>query len=245
MNRTGVILAVVSITIAHSNTTEAGMLLGDNFNDNSLDGSIWSTNTAALGSAVVEQNQRIEITERGNLYTTTQYDPLVVGPMTITGRWTLQTSGDILDVITRSDPNDLSTVAFPNNGITFQYNENTAVPVINISRISNGAFTLLTQTQINFAPGEVFDFTITDDGTNVAFSVVEVGGGGKSASISSTDSTDFATDHVVFTNSRFGNFTAYLDNVQISSVPEPSSIALLITGGLCLIGFRRRRKDAA
>ena len=30
-----------------------------------------------------------------------------------------------------------------------------------------------------------------------------------------------------------------------TAVPEPSSIALLITGGLCLFGYRRRRKHAA
>ena len=30
-----------------------------------------------------------------------------------------------------------------------------------------------------------------------------------------------------------------------AAVPEPSSIALLITGGLCLVGYRRRRKQTA
>ncbi|MFV2068054.1 MAG: hypothetical protein ACC645_13860 [Pirellulales bacterium] len=194
----------------------------------------------------MEQNQRIEFTQRGLLITAQQYDPLVVGPMTVTGRWTFVTSnqhGDLLDVITRTDASNLSWVGFPQSGNSFQYNDNNAGPTININRVGVGSFTNLASAPINFLPGEVFDFTITDAGTNLTCSVVQVGGAGKSASISGTDSTNFSTDYLIFTNSRnSGDYVAYLDDVQISSapVPEPTSVFVWSILGMTCIGGAAR-----
>ena len=42
-----------------------------------------------------------------------------------------------------------------------------------------------------------------------------------------------------------GTETAHLDNVRLTSVPEPGSITLLTMGGFGLLGYARRRQRAA
>ena len=82
------------------------LLLADDFNDNSLDLTKWRTNTSlSAGHArVVEQNQRMELINRGHLITRKEYYPDNLGGIEITGRWNFaKGQQNFLEILTRAD----------------------------------------------------------------------------------------------------------------------------------------------
>ncbi|MEX2214726.1 MAG: PEP-CTERM sorting domain-containing protein [Phycisphaeraceae bacterium] len=215
------------------------VLLQDNFNDNSIDGSKWLTNTGVGGSSVTETNGRIQMAARGYLVTQANFDPVANNGLQIAGRWTFG-ADDFMQILTRSDgqidPGNCCGETL--NGIEFFAFEGNSMQ---ISRRVAGVNTVLTSGGVDILPGDVFDFLITDDGTNVTFLLSQVGGDGTTAFLSTSDSTSYALDRIVFHN-REGGHTSNLDDVFITAlvaVPEPASLMLLLIGGGAIM--RRRR----
>ncbi len=225
----------------------AGILLQDDFNDNSIDPLKWTTNTTIpAGSASVnEMNGRMELVNRGHLVTAQQYDPLVVGGVRITGRWTfaLFDVADFLQILTRSSGTPDGAFGETTEGVEFQSTLTT------LSILGRGGVAVANvSTPITIGMGDVFDFEIVDDGFNVSIALNEVGGDGTTAFVSTTSATDAATDFVVFHNREAAvgsGHVAYLDDVVIQTVPEPSSLVLASLGVAGLFVIRRRQNRKA
>jgi len=240
--RSTMALAVLSVVSFGIREASAGILLQDDFNDNSLDGSKWTTNLSGPRgpASVVETNQRIEDTNRGYLITNPQFNPLTQGPLEITGQWTIlgadNPTHDILAMLTRSDGIPSGSYGETYNGIEFQIN---GADAISINTTVNGARTQLATQDLVVNSGDVFSFDIHDDGANLSFLVQQVGGSGRNALITASSSLAFAANHVVFHNREAteGSHTSYLDNVVISQVPEPSSLTLAALGAVGIVVY--------
>ena len=228
--------------------TQAALLLQDNFDENAIDSSKWKTNTNIIRgpSSVVDQNERIELTNRGYLISVDQFDPSTLGTLSVEGTWTLLQAGvpthDILSAVTRSDGVPQGAFSEVNNGLDFQLN---GAGGLVITEWVNGVDTPLGSTPLATENGGVYSFTILDNGASATFSVSEIGGIGASASLSVSDATHFGVNHIAFYNreNTEGSHLAYLDNVVIQSVPEPSTLILLLLsagGMLCRLGQRAR-----
>jgi hypothetical protein len=238
------VAAVAMVTLGTGSEARADtILLQDNFNDNFLNPALWTTVTGNPGSSIVEQNQRLEITNRAYLNTQQQFDPSALGGLHISGTWTINQGSDLPIVMTRSD--DSGTMG---DGILFGFYAKD--DVVFISQTIAGAGASLASMSLPSNAGEVFNFDIFDDGLNVSFRLTEVGGDGTTGFLSAVSGTHYASNRVVFDNrervSDFGDFnhTAFLDDVTISAVPESGSLALMVIGTLGVIGgasLRARR----
>ena len=150
-----------------------------------------------------------------------------------------------MQVLTRSDgvPNNANS-GETNNGILFIANAN-GNGALRISSWVNGVQQDLASTLFAMVPNSTYQFAVFDDGLNLSLTMKNLGSGA-TATVSSTSNLKFATNHVVFHNRESNNGAetlSYLDNVVISAVPEPGSIALLGLGGFsCLIFARAQRR---
>jgi len=96
-----------------------------------------------------------------------------------------------------------------------------------------------------------FDFVITDDGSNLTFSIAEVGDPANSIFLSTTDSEVYADNLITFRNRPYYQSTdmvSFIDSIRVESltvVPEPGSTALLLCAAFALLGFTWRRRKTA
>lgn len=203
-------------------------LLQDNFNDNSLDPAKWRLVLPGIQGppSVHEQNQRIELRNRGSLVTQQDFDPSEVGPITITGTWTFDLpvtafqQEDAMSVFTRTDAGmDGPPYGSVQNGVGFNLfmrQDNPGGMGINY-RIAPGEYVNLASCPIAIRNHDTFQFTIQDDGQTVSFSVHQIGGAGASAQLSASVPVHFASNHILFQNGQFSvvNKVSYLDDVTI------------------------------
>lgn len=203
--------------VARYESAGCSTLLVDDFDDAVLDASKWTVNTTY--GQITETNGRVELVNRGYLVTRDQFDP-ATGALHISGRFTFVDASwpdhDFLQVLTRSDAVPVGSYGETRNGIEFQANGNDALI---ISTHVNGEFVPLASTPLRIEDGDVFDFSILDDGLQLSLTLVEVGGQGDSATVTATSPLQFPVNHVVFHNREANNGNsheiAYLDDVRI------------------------------
>ncbi|MEZ5299528.1 MAG: LamG-like jellyroll fold domain-containing protein [Verrucomicrobiales bacterium] len=222
--------AFLTALVLFSPVLQAEILLSDNFDDNSLDGTKWVANATipAGGASVTETNQRIEIVARGHLVTANDYDPVAEGGIKVTGRWTFAALNgtDFFQALIRSDGVPAGQYGETQNGVECQINTDNGT----LNWTVRGGHTInVTQTQSLGAilQGQVFDFEIIDYGPNgqVSWTMTEVGGAGRTATSTATiTATDpaFTQNKIAFHNREDGTSAriAYLDNVVIESIGE-------------------------
>lgn len=201
------------------------VLLEDSFSDNMLNATLWRTNTLNSASDVSEINQRIQITNRGWLYTADQFPPGAAGELHIQGTWTLNDYRDMVDVMLRSDAVHNGTFnGIPRNGVacTLDPKNDRMYVVVYVDAVG----TLLTNVLCVANAGETFRFDIYDDGQSVHYRVTEIGGDGTTVDVVVPCTTGFALNHAVFFNreNQEGPHTAFLDNVRIERTPPPPVI---------------------
>ncbi|WP_254506577.1 beta strand repeat-containing protein [Anatilimnocola floriformis] len=201
----------------------ANVVVTDNFNDNVLDTTKWSTNTTAISSSVTETGGRLQLTNRGYLNTVTSINPATSNGLHITGRYTFGGQGlnqDFLQVITRSSGVPVSAgSAETTNGIEFGGNYFAGVSIA--TRV-NGAVTTLASAAMpdgNISPGDVFDFDIFDDGTRLGMRLTEVGNPANTQTVTAVSTLTNATNKVTFHNRENyeGTKTSFLDDVVIET----------------------------
>lgn len=213
------------VVTVNPGSNDCRVLLQDDFNDNALDATKWTTDTnIPRGPAsVTERSQRLELVNRGHLISHDQFDPAAVGPLHITGRWTFLDASwpdhDMLQILTRSDGIPGPSFSETNNGIEFHANGN---DFITISEHVDIQFTTIgAAVPITINDGDSFTFDIFDDGTNLAFTLTRIGGNKETASVIAQSSRRFAKNHIVFhnreANNGNGNEFAYLDDLVVNS----------------------------
>jgi len=221
-------------------------LVEDDFNDNRLDTDKWSTvigTGSSMGSpTVTERNQRLEMEERGYLVTKNQYDPAALGGLHIEGVWGFTgRDDDMMQILTRSDAVPAGNYGETQNGVEFYAFQGNAtirskggVSVTNVVSQEGSSFST--------AAGTVFDFVITDDGTNLTLSMQEQSDSDNWATVTAESTSDMTTDFIVFHNREAAGRMSYLGEVRISVIPEPSTLALTVLGLVTLARRRRHRR---
>jgi uncharacterized protein (TIGR03382 family) len=185
----------------------------DDFADNTFDAVKWQANSTNTSAAVVEQNGRIELSNRGLLGTTVQLDPAVARGIRVRSRWTIG-AGDLAATLTRSNFNTTGGFGSPSTKVLF-YASQSAGPN-NVAIVSPTDVSLMMGT-LAIAAGDKLDCTVTDDGAQVTFRVENLSTGG-SIALNAIVTTDHAADYVVFTNREFSapGFTSFVDDIRIS-----------------------------
>ncbi len=231
--------------------------LHDNFNDNSLDASKWNvnlvTNTQSPAGTTTfsESSGRANLQNRAYLSTVEQFDPLALGGLEVAGQVSLTTASSRGVIVVRSDatPNT-GFFGMPRNGIAFTLNGDGA-GLLQAHQYVNGVETNLGSLAVSIITGELYDFLLTDDGTNLVFTITQVGGDTTTGTLAVTSGIDFAQDFVLFTTREFSqsaNRSAFFDNIFISApaaaIPEPASLSLLAMASMSVLATRRRRQCA-
>jgi len=193
----------------------------------------------------VTQNDHIVLTNRGHLTTLNQYNPDTYGGIIITGQWTFTTANDDFSaIVTRSDGTvgDWGEVA---NGLEFRCTPWSSQPLI-VGLGSNLTFShYQTFGSVTYIVGTVYNFTIIDKGAGgLSYTITQASNPSNTITAIATLDTDTeASNYVVFYNrEKDGEVdrVSNLDNVTISTVPEPASM-FLVGAGLVGLLWRRRR----
>jgi hypothetical protein len=208
--------------------------LSDNFNGSTVDTSLWNVILPFAQSQITESGGFLTTTGRGTLATVAGFD----SPIIISGTVTLNNQFEHFNTMLRSD---LSI--WPPDA---QFHELTGICVsfsADGHQISIQQFTPGQQNPIwlgigsfNFTVGQAYDFTITDDKTNITLSI-------NGTELLSGTSTYASGDQIAFESREFSDTSSSLDSVSIQPVPEPSSMALICIGILSLIGLRKQKNS--
>jgi len=223
MNISKLLIALLALPCALSAST----LVDDQFNDNAIDTSIWSTSTPGTYSVLTESGGYLTTTGRGTIVTTAS----------ITGTYSINLSFSLLDA------DEIFTVSLRSNGSTAgSYYELYGVHVlfssstISIVNYDNSGANTIATVNYTLTSGSYYSFTIVDtedkisvllNGTTIVYADTIVDMGNYVGFYSRENASSSATS---------------IDYITITSVPEPSSYALV--SGLGVLGFlalRRRR----
>ncbi len=213
-----------------SNTVGLGgpILLQDRFNDNSLDATKWTVNTAIPqgGASVTETNNRIELVGRAHLNTVQDFNPATLGGLTVRGRWTFQSGDDFMQILTRSDGTPAGGYGETNRGVQFLASETSTANNVSIGGAGGASVTGPVNSNLTILAGETYDFQLVDSGNGLSMLLKQVGGP-KAAVATAASTSTFATNLVTFHNRESGR-VSHLDNVVIAAgLPE----ALALAGG--------------
>ena len=204
-------------------------LVDDNFNDNSLDATIWTADTSAPkgGASVRERNGRIELRSRGWLITKQQFDPITLGGIRITGSIKFNQTSDNFKIMTRNDGGPDNRFGEAREGMMF------AVSPSSFQILGKGAADSGTvrsgSTTVNLGRGW-FDFEVIDDGVGgLSFSVTPQGGGSTTTITTTTTTGTLSPSFVAFYNREGGRRLAFLDNMVIETVAASDDTAPVVS----------------
>lgn len=221
------------------------VLLEDDFDDNSIDVSKWNVVTAGIPQdpkSSIEQNQQMEFEGRAHLNTVSPFSPTngAVGGLKITGRWEFVSADDMLQILTRTDGIPAGGHGETANGIEFYaYGANETVTIqtrggASISGLSgNGVM------PGNINAGDIFAFSITDDGSNLSFTFTRVSNPADTMTVTATSTYASAINLITFHNRESGR-RSNLDNVAIESLTLSGGAVPTLyytEGGLALLAL--------
>jgi hypothetical protein len=236
------VLAVVLVAVL-CGLARADIVISDDFNDNSLDTTKWWINTSGFNkppTSATEQNQQMELQGRAHLNTVRQIDPATY-PLKITGLWEFVSGDDFFQVLTRSDGQPAGTYGETNRGIEFQAVFNESFTIRNRGPAGVTGVVVTTSSGFDISAGDVFEFTILDNGLDLSFDFAEVGDASSWARATAQSSVDSPSDYIVFHNRESGR-RSNLDDVRILAIPEPTTFLIwALLAGLG-IGLARRRR---
>jgi len=241
-------LAVLMIAATLPAWASATTLLSDDFSGSSLDTAKWTTATTWPGSPGDQGKASVSVADghavlasRGHLVTKDQFDPDAVG-ITITGQWTFN-GWDAFQVLTRSDGIPGDSYGETQQGLQFTYWNGMYITDHGVSITD-----VTTTGAISIDYSKTYNFSITDNGTKgISFTLTQADSASNTETITAKLASDTTTyNYVVFHNREYegADNIAYLDNVVISTIPEPGTIMMGVSGiiGLIAYAWRKRRQ---
>ncbi len=227
VNNSPTVATVVTLTdqltdtanVSSIDVTPKELVLEDDFSSGSIDPTRWLTKAGTSEADVeVTLNNKIQLTDRGYLVTSKQYDPIVEGGLRIVGEWRfINSTNDTLHILTRSDAQPGADGA-TQNGIEFFASLQDDYITIN-RRLDGNVSSIATMSKTLALSTIWYDFEIIDDGQNLSFTMTEQMGGGTATVTATNILTDFPTDYIVFHNGYVPGTTkaiSRLDNLAIT-----------------------------
>ncbi len=179
------------------------------------------TNVTPISAAVAVQGGKLQLTNRGHL-STGNLDPTDAG-LRITGKWTFDDTGtDFLQILTRSDgvPNP-DSFDETSNGLEFQANgDDETLRIIGRGVINNVTGGGPVAFPGGLQPSGTYLFDITDDGTNVTFTLTDANNSANTATVTASSNIGLLTNRVTLHNREsnggtLGNHVALVDDLLI------------------------------
>jgi len=230
----------------------SAQLFVDNFDGSAIDSSKWDVITspytpAGTTGAVYVSGGNAFLVNRGTIITKSEF----TSPYELTGRFRIETNRDRFAIFLRTIGTSTNPWKDQDNGIFINFQgetwNNPNQAWIGISEWSVGGLIDLTapytndsnchlnqlaSIDANIPSNTWLNFKITDDGNHLSVYLNDLDNALLSAS------TTFAPGSRIAFNNGYGNCQASIDSILV--VPEPSSLSLLVLGGV-VVALRRRR----
>jgi hypothetical protein len=223
-------LAIV-IGLAISQPCYAAITIIDDFNDGSFDTSKWNATLPFAESSFSESDGKLTLNNRVIISTQAQ----ITSPITISGSL-MASRYDTVRILTRSDLQVVDAYYNEIAGLRFSFHYDS-----NSIQIQDSNGNTVGDQPYNFNTGQWYDFMITDDGTNVSWSI---NGVSQLSGISNYSGGDYVAFHNREVNRGWAiPSSSSFDSISILGAPEPTRAILLLTGILS-ISLRRTRRLA-
>lgn len=209
----------------------SAQFFSDNFDGDSINSGFWSSALPFAGSQLSVQNGYLTTTSRGTLQTVSEFS----SPYTISGSVIFNDPYEHFSITMRSDLQEmLGNPYYGLTGVKAGFSVDGGQASIQVFTSTN--VTILAVTNYAFTVGSTYNFSITDWGYTVDLAL-------EGESLLSAD-TDYASGaKIAFQSREFSNTSSSIDSVQIQSVPEPSTYALLLFSGAASLWALKRRKS--
>ncbi len=217
-------------------------ILADDFNGITINSALWTTyNTSFGNSSITEGGGNATFINGAGLITVSSF-------VNATVQGSFQFAGDNDDrfkVVLRSD----GTTFDPHwqdslSGIQIQFSpsSNPSPGIQSLQIIDLGTGTVLAQATPQINTGTFYNFTITDSGSQIGVYFA----GSASPTLSALTSTSYGDKIEIFSREQAAPWgpahTSQLDFVSITTVPEPSFIALGSLGSLLFVLHSRLKR---
>ncbi len=197
----------------------------DDFEDGVFNTVDWTRNLGIPqgGAVVSETGGHLVLAGRGHLVTVGEFDPEVVGALSVSGEWTFVAvdGGDFIQILTRSDGLPAGEYGETNSGVEFF-----ASGIDNSLNISARGtdFTVanvLKSGTVTLTQGSTYVFEAFDDGGgNLSFHVEERGNPANAGSVTAQLVSDLSVSNHIAIHNREGARTSHLESVSIKILED-------------------------
>ncbi|MEM7067356.1 MAG: choice-of-anchor C family protein [Pseudomonadota bacterium] len=203
----------------------------DDFNDNVLDGTVWTTHLPsganATNPAVTETGNELVLENRGYLVSAQEFEPTAETPVKIAGEWTFDDITEFLHITTRTVGSSSSIFGEVDDGVQISVAAvsiaGTNVPQgINAGEIVAGSFSSAATSAMpsGFTVGQTYRFEVVDDGTNITATFTQIGNAANTATVTTVSNFSGTSNFVAIYNREFAGgvdeHTSRIDNLTIS-----------------------------
>jgi hypothetical protein len=242
------LLSSLALACSLSCEAHAQTILSDNFNGNTINPSLWQVSTPFSDSSMTEANGFAVFENRGRILTANAMptDIDITGSFEFTGN-----IHDHFSIVTRTDGSTSNPNGYFNDGITFGFEiQNDLGQTANNITISDFNYpantgTVLVSTAYAMSLDTLYNFQITDNGSNLALYINNF----TTPILTATDSSVYGDQIGLYNREGTGGGSSIsagsivqLDYLNVQAVPEPSAVWLGFSG-LTLFLVPRRFKN--
>jgi len=220
------------MALLFSTTLKADVLLTDSFDGSSIDASKWNVNLPFGTSQAYVSNGKFVTYDRGIITSTATFNPYVQ-PYVVEGVFTPENWNTVFCVTLRSN-GVLDIPSSESLGIRVGFWSSANPFGVTI----NPVFMNATGSGVSALPalpnGSPYAFAITDFGSKISVAI-------NGTEVVVADISDYTSGGSIslFSSHQYG--LNNVENIKVTSVPEPTSLSLLALGGLVL-AFKKRRQ---
>ncbi len=200
-------------------TSNAQVLLNDDFNGNSVDSSLWNVVLPFAQSQVTESGGYLTTTGRGILATVAGFN----SPISVSGTVIMNDANEHFETTLRTDLSINNTpegVYHELTGVSVEFAPDGTFGGISIQSFTPTNVTVLSQGSYSFIVGQTYNFTVTDDGNNITVAI-------NGTPLLSATNTYTTGNKVAFYSREFPSTSSSLDSVTIADYTQ-----IWLTNGL-------------